>query len=610
MTDRPDPPRRAVIRYASTRLIEILAMLALMSVAIYALIGLMPGDPIDLLRSADPRATAADIARLKAAYGLDQPLSARYLAWAGSALGGDLGYSRLFAQPVLTTILPRLANSLLLMGISFALAFALALALGIAAARRPGAPLDAIVNAVSFVGISIPSFWLALILILVFAVTLGWLPASGVAAVGDGGLGDRARHLVLPVATLTLASLGSYTRYVRVGDARGFGPAAHPHRPRQGGERGPRHPSPRAAHGARPAGHDPRPVVRQPRFGRARHRDHVRLSRDGKARLRRGDGERLQSGAGGAAVRRRDDDGGEPRRRPRLCLARPAGRLPVRLPLLLLGAIAVASAAGPWVGALLGTDPQSVDLFARMAGPSPTHPLGADELGRDILLRLLEGGRVSLAVGLAAALAAAALGTVIGLVAGYLGGWADRALMRLTDAVISLPLLPLLIVLAAVDLGKIGAPRGLLASDELSLLRIVALVSLVGWTTAARLVRGATLVARRQDFVRAARSLGASAPHILLRHVLPNVSGPLIVATALGVGDVILLELVLSFLGLGVQPPMASWGSMLTNAQEELATAPMLAVYPGAMIFATVISCNLLGDAVQRRLAPGLSPRA
>ena len=277
---------------------------------------------------------------------------------------------------------------------------------------------------------------------------------------------------------------------------------------------------------------------------------------------------------------------------------------------MLLGAIAVASAAGPWVGALLGTDPQSVDLLARLAGPSPTHPLGADELGRDILLRLLQGGRVSLAVGLAAALAAAALGTVIGLAAGYLGGWTDRALMRLSDAVISLPLLPLLIVLAAVDLGKLGAPRGLLASEELSLLRIVALVTLVGWTTAARLVRGAALVARRQDFVRAARSLGASAPHILLRHVLPNVSGPLIVATALGVGDVILLESVLSFLGLGVQPPMASWGSMLTNAQEQLAAAPMLAVYPGAMIFLTVIACNLLGDAIQRRLAPGLSQRA
>jgi peptide/nickel transport system permease protein len=281
----------------------------------------------------------------------------------------------------------------------------------------------------------------------------------------------------------------------------------------------------------------------------------------------------------------------------------------VRLPLLLLCTIAAASCAGPLLGTMLGTDAHAVDLFDRLAGPSLPHPLGTDELGRDTLLRLLEGGRVSLAIGIAAAAAAAALGTVIGLVAGYLGGWTDRVLMRLTDAVIALPLLPLLIVLAAVDLAKIGLPRELVRSEEISLLRIVALVVLVGWTTAARLVRGAALVARRQDFVRAARSLGASLPHILVRHILPNVVGPLIVATALSVGDVILLESVLSFLGLGIQPPMASWGSMLTNAQELIASAPLLAVYPGMMIFLTVISCNLLGDALHRRFDPRLAMR-
>jgi peptide/nickel transport system permease protein len=281
----------------------------------------------------------------------------------------------------------------------------------------------------------------------------------------------------------------------------------------------------------------------------------------------------------------------------------------VRLPLAVLAAITLASAAGPWIGALIGTDAQSVDLLARLSGPSSAHPLGTDELGRDILLRLLEGGRVSLAVGIAAALAAGAVGAVVGLAAGYLGGWTDRVLMRLADAVIALPLLPLLIVLAALDLAKIGVPRALLRSDDLSLFRIVALVTLVGWTAAARLVRGATLVARQQDFVRAARSLGASTPHILRRHVLPSVAGPLIVATALAVGDVILLESVLSFLGLGIQPPMASWGSMVTNAQEQLAAAPMLAIWPGAMIFATVICCNLLGDALHRRLAPDLAAR-
>jgi peptide/nickel transport system permease protein len=274
-------------------------------------------------------------------------------------------------------------------------------------------------------------------------------------------------------------------------------------------------------------------------------------------------------------------------------------------PLLLLAAIALACFAGRPVGAALGIDPNNVDLLQRFAGPSLAHPLGTDELGRDVLLRLCAGGRVSLAIGIAAALAAAALGTLVGLVAGYLGGWTDRLLMRLTDAIIALPLLPLLIVLAALDLRKIGIPGWLARSDDISFLRIVVLAVLVGWTTAARLVRGATLVTKSRDFVRAARSLGAQVPHILWVHILPNVLAPLIVATTLSVGDVILLESVLSFLGLGVQPPLASWGTMLSNAQDLLETAPFLAIYPGALIFLTVIACNLLGDALQQRLDRG-----
>lgn len=276
----------------------------------------------------------------------------------------------------------------------------------------------------------------------------------------------------------------------------------------------------------------------------------------------------------------------------------------MRLPLSMLAAIALLSFAGPPIGAVLGLDPNAVDLLDRFAGPSLDHPLGTDELGRDMLLRLLAGGRVSLAIGIAAALAAAALGTAIGLVAGYLGGWTDRIMMRATDAIIALPLLPLLIVLAALDLGKLGVPAWLAQSDDISLIRIIVLAVLVGWTTAARLVRGAALVTRNRDFVRAARSLGAGVPHILWVHILPNVMAPLVVATTLSVGEVILLESVLSFLGLGIQPPLASWGTMLSNAQQMITTAPLLAVYPGMMIFLTVIACNLLGDALQRRIDP------
>ena len=204
-----------MIRFPALRLLEIAAMLALLSFAIYGLIGLMPGDPIDLMRSADPHVTAADLARLKALYGVGQPLLSRYIAWAGQALAGDLGYSRLFAAPVWQTLLPRLGNSLILMGASFTVALVLSLPLGIFAARRPGSRLDAAINLFCFAGVSVPTFWLALVLILIFAARLNWLPASGIASAGVGGFQDHLRHLILPVATLSLASLGSYTRYVR-----------------------------------------------------------------------------------------------------------------------------------------------------------------------------------------------------------------------------------------------------------------------------------------------------------------------------------------------------------------------------------------------------------
>jgi peptide/nickel transport system permease protein len=271
----------------------------------------------------------------------------------------------------------------------------------------------------------------------------------------------------------------------------------------------------------------------------------------------------------------------------------------------LASAAVLAALAALCFGApLLGIDTESVDLLQRLAPPSPEHLLGTDELGRDVLGRLLEGGQVSLFVGFAGALASALIGTVIGLAAGWRGGRVDALLMRVTDGVIALPLLPLLVVLAALDLTKLGVPAAIAQSDEASLYRIVVLIALVGWTTVARLVRGATLSVRAREFVRAAAALGARPLRIVLVHVLPNVASPIIVATTLSIGHVILLESVLSFLGLGIQPPVPSWGNMLTNAQELVTTAPMLAVWPGLLIFVTVIAFNFLGDGLQDALDP------
>jgi peptide/nickel transport system permease protein len=206
-----------VARFLAIRLTEVLIVLVIMSFVIYGLIGLMPGDPIDLMLTADPHLTSADVARLKALYGVDRPLGERYLAWAQAALSGDFGYSRLYSTRAIAALMPRLGNTVVLMGASFILSLAIALPLGAWGARRPGGRLDAAINLLGFAGISVPPFWLALVLILVFAVSLGWLPAGGIATIGDGGLADRASHLALPTATLTIAGIGTYLRYMRAG---------------------------------------------------------------------------------------------------------------------------------------------------------------------------------------------------------------------------------------------------------------------------------------------------------------------------------------------------------------------------------------------------------
>ena len=188
------------------RLIQSLLVMVAMSFVVHGLIALMPGDPIDLMISGNPKLTAADAQHLRALYGLDLPLWQRYLNWVNALLHGDFGYSRLYHQPVTELLWPRLGNTLLLMGTSLTLALTIAIPAGVLAARHAGTALDTVINLACFAGVSLPPFWLALVLMLVFAVGLGWLPA--------GGMGSAA-HMVLPVATLTLASVAGYTRYVR-----------------------------------------------------------------------------------------------------------------------------------------------------------------------------------------------------------------------------------------------------------------------------------------------------------------------------------------------------------------------------------------------------------
>ncbi|MBL8837117.1 MAG: ABC transporter permease [Alphaproteobacteria bacterium] len=284
----------------------------------------------------------------------------------------------------------------------------------------------------------------------------------------------------------------------------------------------------------------------------------------------------------------------------RRLLARPGAVFSI----VILSVIALAALAAPLIADAFGYDVTETDLLARYEPPSLAHWLGTDEVGRDVLLRMLYGARVSIAVGLVAALLAAIIGTAIGLLAGWFGGRIDVLLMRFTDGVIALPLLPLLIVLAAVDLRKIGLPQWIVNGEQISLYRIIVITALVGWTTVARLVRGQTLALRARDFVRSAIAMGAGPLRIMIVHILPNAISPIVVATTLAVGNIILFESVLSFLGLGIQPPLPSWGNMLSNAQETIWQSPLLAVYPGMLILITVACCNLLGDALQAAYDP------
>jgi peptide/nickel transport system permease protein len=272
--------------------------------------------------------------------------------------------------------------------------------------------------------------------------------------------------------------------------------------------------------------------------------------------------------------------------------------------LVFLAVLLILSLAAPLIAQLRGIDPSMTDLHHRLEGPSAHFWVGTDDLGRDLFQRLLDGGRVSLLVGIVGAVLAAIPGAIIGVFAGYLGGRLDSMLMRLTDGVIALPLLPLLIVLAAIDPAKVGIPASVAQSETFSLYRIVLIVALTGWTTVARLVRAETLSLKARDFTRAAQAMGARPARIMFRHILPNAAGSLIVATTMSIGGLILLESTLSFLGLGTQPPAASWGNMLTGAQELLQEAPLLGVWPGLLIFLTVIAFNFLGDGLQDALDP------
>jgi peptide/nickel transport system permease protein len=262
---------------------------------------------------------------------------------------------------------------------------------------------------------------------------------------------------------------------------------------------------------------------------------------------------------------------------------------------IVLGIIVLAVILAP----LSPYDPLASDLPIRLQPPSLEHPFGTDQLGRDLLTRCLYGGRVSLTVGFLVVVITLVIGVPLGAVSGYFGGWVDNVIMRITDAALSLPSLLVLILLSAI-LREIEVPF----FQRNNVLTIALVIGSLSWMTNTRLVRATYLTLREKDFIVAANCMGASHLRIMGRHILPNSVGPIIVASTLEMGYAIMEEAGLSFLGFGIQPPTPSWGNLLSNAQEHLARHPWLAIFPGLMIFLTIISINYIGDGLRDAFDP------
>lgn len=255
--------------------------------------------------------------------------------------------------------------------------------------------------------------------------------------------------------------------------------------------------------------------------------------------------------------------------------------------LVCLAVVTVLCLIGPWV-LPYGYEEQKLELGA--SAPGATHWLGTDTLGRDLLVRLLYGGRISLGVGLAATFVALTIGVVYGAVAGFFGGKLDAVLMRIVDIMYSLPF-PIFVILLMVFFGK-------------NIILLFVAIGAVEWLTMARIVRSQVMAVKRMEFIEAARALGFGKRRIIFRHILPNILGPIIVYTTLTIPAVMLLEAFLSFLGLGVQPPMSSWGVLIKDGAEKMEEFPWLLVFPAALFSLTLFSLNFLGDGLRDAADP------
>ena len=601
-------------QFITRRFCYSLLSLLVLSVTIFMFVR-VTGDPASLL--VEPGASEADIAAIHQKFGLDRPLWEQYGLFMVSLFRGDLGQSFYYQTPVFDLYLDRLPNSLLLAMVAMGFSLIVGIPSGILAAVNVGRFWDSFGKMFTLLGLSLPSFFVGLVLILLFSVYLGWLPSSG----AGGPL-----HLIMPAFALgwyfaaahmrmtrssMLEVLGS--EYVKLARLKGL--------PQALGDR-----QACLQECADPGAHPGRDQSRADDQCRRRGGDGIRLARDRAVALRRHQLPRFPGGAGRRDHGRRHDYRGEPAGRCRLCRDRSSHSsgevtdmstsietitLPPQLtpttatsrrsdfpmiPVVILGVIAFTAIFAEF---LAPHNPEVGSLTARFHPPfwqqggSMDHLLGTDQLGRDVLSRLIFGARVSMVVGFTAVIFAGIVGTVLGILAGYLGGWVDQVVMRITDAWLALPALTFAIFLAAI----VGP----------SMWNIVIILGAVYWTRYARVVRGEVLSLKEREFVRLAIVAGCSKWTIMRRHILPNVVNSAIVLATLMLGVVIVAEASLSFLGVGVPPPQPAWGLMLSDGKQGLMVGYWwLTIFPGICIMLMVLSSNLLGDWLRVKLDPQL----
>ena len=605
-------------QYLLRRLLILIPVLAGISLVLFTILAMAPGDPFEELAT-NPNVPAEVRMNLRAKFGLDDPIAVRYVRWFTSMLRGDWGFSFASRVNVDTLILQRLPTSLFVLGSAQLLGILIALPIGTLSAVRPYSIFDQIATTLAFIGFSLPTFFTGILFILFFSIYLDWLPfiyRADISATGWRWWWEHARQAIMPVAVLGLAQGAALTRFVRSAVLDVDPPRLHQHRAGQGAGRARDDHQARRAQRAHPGGHPGGAADPHHLHGRGDHRADLPGAGHRLAADQRDPGQR-HAGDHGHHLRVLLPGGDlQPDRRSALRLARSPDHLPLTMAralpvrdawpprsaraaarrptslwlealhrfrkhrLAVMGAVILltmvtAVAVGPFV---YRVPIDEIDFKAKLRGPSRAHPLGTDDLGQDLLARMLYGGRISLAVGITAMLIALTIGVSVGAAAGHFGGVMDHTLMRITDLFISLPQLPLLLLIVYLfreSLKKILGPEAGI------FILIVAIIAGLRWMPVARLVRAQFLSLREKEFVEAARGLGAPPFRQVVRHILPNALGPVIVAGTIDVAAAIIIESSLSFLGLGLPARHSHVGTDPLRRQGQPRLRPALGDLPG-----------------------------